>query len=405
MATPSYVGRTQLANWMKDYYHPRIQAQYYNSFPMWRRIEKRVDPSDFSGKKAIIPTKIGWSEAVGARAEGGTLPGAYYPQSAQMEVNVALNYGRMRLSRVGMKASRNSAGAWERFLSASMEDIRENMGWDKARQMSHGDATGVLCLAGTGATSATLPFTTTGGESFLRQGMVIDVWTAAGVQEINSIRITAVGATSVTLESPQTWTTGSYIYREDNRNVECMGLAGVMDDGTRVATFQNLARSSNTWLKANMLTNGGAGNRSMTLPLLDQAYLKAETSGGGAYPTAIYSNHLLGAKYADIVRADRRYTPQSVKLDGGWSAVEYTGAGGTCPWILDRMVRKNEIWFVHEPDLLYYILSPLDWVDDDGDVLKWVSGQDDFDAYMAEYAQLGATRCNRSTALTEVSES
>lgn len=174
-------------------------------------------------------------------------------------------------------------------------------------------------------------------------------------------------------------------------------------DGTRVATFQNILRSSNTWLKANILGNSGT-NRPLTIPLINQAYLRGQSNGGGGFPTLIASNHSIALKYSEILTPDRRYGADDMTLDGGFKALKYTGPGGSCPWLMDRMIRKNEVQFILEDDIKQYVLTPLEWVEEDGSVLKWVSGKDEYDAYMAEYSNLCAERCNRSTVLKDVTD-
>ena len=172
-----------------------------------------------------------------------------------------------------------------------------------------------------------------------------------------------------------------------------------------MATFQALARSSNTWLNANVLGASGV-NRALTLRLIDDLCLEAQKNGGGGYPSALYSRHVLGQIYADLVRTDRRYSPKEMTLDGGWSAVEVTHPGGKCPWILDRMCRPNQVMAVREQDLIYFEQEPIGWMDRDGTILhRALDGTDAYEAKLFTYSQLGAQRANSHTLLKDISES
>lgn len=404
MAVTTYVARATMTKVFKHLYAPRIVKQYYTGTPVMARLRKATpDDLDFAGDQFVIPVKTGWSEGVGTRAEGDNLPTAYYPPVDQMNLDVKLNYGVIQLTRVSMKASR-SPGAWERLLDLTMEDVRENLIWDGARQRVFGTGTGTITQINGTAASATQ---TVDDTSLLRPRMLIDVFTAesGGSQDVNSIRILSItNATTIVLASSQTCNDNSYVSRAGTRNNDFMGLAGIMDDGTRLATFQGIDRTAagNDWLKANRLGNSGT-NRSLTVNLMNQGMVRSEQTGGGGYPSAIYMNHALGLIYADLVGADRRFI-DTKDLDGGFKGISHTGPGGTAPIILDRMVRANEIWFPYEADFFEAQLSELQFVDEDGAVLSRITNKDEFGAYMAEYANLGAYRCNRSTVLADVDQ-
>jgi hypothetical protein len=386
----------------KQFYYPRVVKQYYNATPIMTRIKKMSEDLEFAGKQVVIPVKKGWSEGVGARAEGDDLPNPYYAPVDQMLVDVAYIYGVWKITRPSIKASR-SPGAWERLMTFTMDDVKENLIWDGARQRVHGTGTGSITQINGTATSATQ---TVDDTTLLREGMVIDVYTAesGGSQDVNSIRITAINsATSITLASSQTCNDNSYVFREDSRGNEMMGLAGIVDDGTYVGVFQGLNRATagNSWLKSGVMGNSGT-DRPLTISLLNQAAARAEQSGAGGWPTAIYSNYALGLKYVDLLTADRRYVGTK-KFDGGFEGIEHTTPGGTIPWFFDRMIRPKKIYLVHEPDLLQVQLTPLEVVDDiDGRVMRQVTNKDEYTGYMAEYGTLAATRCNRHTRIDDL---
>lgn len=399
---------TTMDNLLKDVYLPRLRGQFYKQTPVFNRVEKRSEKHDFVGRKCLIAAHYQRSEAVGSRAENATLPTAQYQRIENLEVTTKYIYGKIKLTGQTISASRRQEGAFAKALNTEMEGIKESLLFDLARQMVFGDGTGKLAMTnGSGAASTSL-IVDTPGVDHIRAGMVIDVYDTVPNQEINSVEVSSVNRSTntVTLASAATWDDNSFVYREDARNVECMGLGGILDDGTRVATFQGLARSSNTWLNANILSNSSV-NRALTLPLLDDAYLEAEKNGGGGFPTAVYSKHVLAQIYADIVRADRRYSPKDLVLDGGFRGVEYTGNGGTCPWIMDRMCRANEIWFVNENDLMLFEQEALQWFGQaigDPIMRRAIDGTDAYEATLLSYLELAASRCNGHTALKDVSE-
>lgn len=221
---------TTMDNLLKDVYLPRLRGQFYKQTPVFNRVEKRSEKHDFVGRKCLIAAHYQRSEAVGSRAENATLPTAQYQRIENLEVTTKYIYGKIKLTGQTISASRRQEGAFAKALNTEMEGIKESLLFDLARQMVHGDGTGKLAQANGGATSTSLVVDNPGVDH-LRAGMIIDVYTSGGSQEVNSIEVSSVNRSTntATLASSQTWTDNSFVYREDARNVECMGLAGILD--------------------------------------------------------------------------------------------------------------------------------------------------------------------------------
>jgi len=217
---------------LKNMYLPRLRGQFYKAIPAYKRIQSTSEKSNFQGRQVLIGAHFQRSEAVGARLENAALPNAQYQQIADLTIPVAYNYGKIKLSNQVIKTSQTNEGAFARALQVEMDGIKESLQYDMARQLVYGDATGKIATTnGTGSSSSSLVVTSSPGTTNLRVGMKIDVFTAGGVQEVAGIQITAVNASTntVTLASAQTWSSGSYVYREGARNAEMMGLGGIVD--------------------------------------------------------------------------------------------------------------------------------------------------------------------------------
>lgn len=395
---------TTLDKLFKNTYEPMMQQMYYTETPVAMRIRKRVKDSDFNGKKAIIPAHTKRSQSVGARGEDVPLPTPGSPGVENMETPVKYNYGTFRITRPTMKAARNSVGAWRNALKFVMDDIKESEAFDVARQMSSGDGTGRLAQVNGAVTAAATITVDNPGAQFLAPEMVIDIYNGSTLQA-DSVTILTVNQSTgvITVSANVTVADNAYIYREDAKDSEMMGLHGIVDDGSQVATFQGLSRATYAFLRANVMSNGGV-NRPLTLNLIDEGYIYADENANGGYPDAIYSRPMLALRYAQLMKADRQYSPRDMVFDGGWRGVEYTGPGGTAPWIMDRTVRKNRIYMVREADMALWVLSPPEFVDDDGHILFRDADKDAFTGRIAGYEQLGAHRCDRMTLIADVSD-
>lgn len=407
------VTRTSMEAVLKEMYLPGLTSHYYSMTPIYHRIKKVTAanrPDMFTGGKyAVIAAKTNRAQNMGYRAEDEALPTAQGPSVDNMQVQMKYGYATIKLSGPVKAAMTGGRTAFANALTLLMEDAKEGLAYECAIQLVFGDGTGVIAYtngAGSGSTALTVD---TPGTTHMQDEMYIDIYTSGGSQEVNNVRVSSItSSTAAVLASSSTWSDNSYVYRKGNRNNVAMGLAGIVDDGTRVATFQTKTRSTDTWLKANVLSNSGI-NRALTLRLVDDMVLKARKTltTSGVSPTAIYSRCAIQQNYAELLRADRRYSPKDMVLNGGYSAVEVsvTGNPGPLPWILDEMCRPNEVWAVHEPDLMMLELKPMGWLENGGTILsKSADGSDSEQAELGVYHNLAAIRCNSHSSLKDITE-
>jgi len=106
-----------LASILKDFYLGPIQEQLNNEVLALDMFEKAK--LDWSGRQVIIPVHVSRNAAVGARAEGGQLPGVAGPADQQgfdrLVVQAAFVYGRFQLS--GPSISSAGSGGGNSFAS------------------------------------------------------------------------------------------------------------------------------------------------------------------------------------------------------------------------------------------------------------------------------------------------
>lgn len=361
---------------------------------LFSRIER--DSQSILGEYAVIPVMVAATQAVGARSERATLPTAQEATYVRTQTPLRYNYARIRISGPALALTKGNEGAFVRVADSEIKSAVESLRKDINRQI-FGWGTGQLCLAnGAGANTTTLTVDTPGNK-FLKKNMYIDIYTAAGAREVDSIQITAVtGTTTATLASAQTWSDNAIVYREDARNVEMMGLRGIIESSL-VTTLYNVSRDTYPEFAGNLLDNAGT-NRALSLALLDQAFDKSGEEVG-LEPTLIISNHALKRKYAALVTAQKRFV-NTMKLDGGYTAVEFNDK----PWVADTDAPPNRIFFCHEPVIVLYRASDFDWMDEDGAILSRVSGVDAYEATLFHYAELGCQNPKAQTELADITE-
>jgi hypothetical protein len=105
------------------------------------------------------------------------------------------------------------------------------------------DGTGCISTtSNSGSSSTSMTVTST---RFLREGMIIDVYTAlsGGSQKVNSVTISAISGKTLTLSAASTWAAGEYIFPEDTRGLTPPGLLALINDN---ATIQSVS-GVNDW--------------------------------------------------------------------------------------------------------------------------------------------------------------
>lgn len=387
-----------ITNALKYLYLPRIQETIAKATVLTDRLESSSEHTSASGRSAVVPINIRPSEAIGARGDGEALPTPQNQTYVESAVAYAYNYATIRITHPAIAASQNSKGAWIKVVQSEMGGIERDFKQDHNRQ-HFGWGNGVLGTTngtGSGATSLVLD---TGHKVKVNQ--VIDVWdaTSGGSQELSAVTVTAVSGNTVTVAS-STWGDGSYVYRAGSRGNECMGLMGIINDhskngnggiGSFVQTLQGINRADYPEWNAHVFEGSTPGTgRQITSDILDDSILETEELGEGTLDFGITSRVQI-RKIARLLTPDRRYS-DSMELSGGFKAVKWSDipifSDKDCP--ID--VNGNDmLFFVDSDEMGFYDLMPVDWDDEDGNILHRNQGYATYDGTLFKYGNLGTT--------------
>jgi len=405
---------TTAQNALKRVYPVAMTNQLALDSVLYARTKKTADGivAEGEGLYAYVPAHTAHPN-VGWRSEGGTLPSATADSYSQMRVGLAYLYGPFNISGQLLKAAKSNRGSFMRAMDEKMKRIGEAMALELNRAF-WGDGSGALAQITQASGSITAGNTiTVDNAAQLVPQMRIDTFSAksGGSSGLDSVVIDQVdyNNNTITLTTTQTVTQNFFIFREDSRGKYAQGLLGIVDgadsDGNRVvSSIQNITRSSNLWADANVLDNAGSvgTNRAITVKLVQQACERGERNIGKS-PTVIYSSFGVRDSWFDLLQADKRYVNVKM-LDGGFSAMEYSGGKAPIPWIVDRMCPVNTAFFVHEPELsIYQATNGVEWVDEDGAILS--RGSDDsYDARSRCYITLASHQFQCHTVLRDITE-
>ena len=390
---------------LKEFYLPRFLSTINENRILMSRLERDTSKTDVSGRHARVPVNIRPSQAIGARADSSSGPALPTPQSqtwVEVQIGYAFNYGTVRITHPVIQASRNDRGAFLRAVGSEMDGIRRDLKNDINRQL-FGDGNGVLGISVGSGSSATSLVLQAGHK--VKIGMALDSFAAksGGSAQIDSQTVSALAtSTNTATIGTDSWDDNSYIYREDSRGNEMMGLLGIVDADaattTFVSTLQNVDRSASSgypeW-DAQVLANAGTA-RALTEDLLDQAILQTEEQADADISLMITSSTQF-RKIGQMLTPDRRYSP-TMELDGGFTAINWANI----PIVWDRDCPRTSqvvqdgsdmdmLFGVDESSLAIYQLADWDFDDTDGNVMHRRQDVAAYDATLFYYGQLGTT--------------
>jgi len=400
---------------LKIDYLPVIREQLNNSTILLNKVQR--NERDVSGKQWMLAVHYKRNAGVGSRPDDGTLPTAGMQRYKNPYGDVAYNYGRVSITGPTIAASRNDAGAFARAMESEIKGVTTDVKKDVNFQL-YNDGTGLRCLVnGDPGTSSTL--TVDGpGTQYLYDGMLIDIQDpASGVVTTSGSALTVStvdSTTSVTMSAAinadvadndrivaDGATDGAGILASDCYDM--MGLKGIVDDGSNLTTLHGLSRDDYEWWKcATHSTDDNSGtNRDLTLDLMQASMTAAEKNG--ANTDLILTTFELRDAYASLLVSDKRFTgSQLMKLDGGWSALAYSGGKGAIPIVADADCPPNTMFFLDTSHLNLMQMSDWNWMDKDGAVLSRVSGKDAYEAVLYWYADLATDKPRAFSFLRDV---
>jgi hypothetical protein len=366
-----------------------------------------VDNFAWGGKFVEYEARVGRNPGSGWASEDGALPTAGRQQYVDVRIPMRYMYGRIRLTKQVMEHSSSSRFAGQRALSQEMQGLVKDMAAAQARTI-FGDGRGILGFVNGTATSTTQTidtpggWTTTGatatnGSRFMYKGQVVaTVNPATGALRASSattIQTLPAAGTTITVSPSVTWTDNDYIVTAQNTSVtdvadtgyskEAMGLGGLIDDGTNVATLHNVNRTLYPIYASTVIGSVGA----LSADVLQRGCDVADEKGGGEISDLIMHQAARRA-YIAMTDAERRYMGADLSSPDAGTRAAKGGriTFGGIPIKVDKYAPYGTIFGIDRSGLMRYTAISGEWMQDDGSILKQIGTGDTLrDSYEAVY--------------------
>lgn len=435
----TYADLTNLVEILKNVYGDGLKNQFddekitYNLFPKSDRKP--------AGNGYIFGLRYARAQGIGARAESAKLPDPLTGTKDQGKIMPKYNYGSIRITGPAIEVAKGNTAAFVDSLADEIDDIYQSIIVDMNRQC-HWDGWGQLGRLSAGA-SYTGTATWAGtfdndlGITYFQEGQFVDFYVSAGTSnDINTgtcaagSRILSINpATKVIIfETPlasyltnhptasafvntvaHTIVAGTMAIKAGVRDnawassdtpVEITGLTGIYDDGTALASFENITVATYPKWKANIMSNSSV-NRELSIDLMLNACDLTRTRSGMKVDTIRMG---LGQrrKYANLLMPDVRFAPTVLK--GGYETLTFSGGDGSIEMVIDPMTQPNMIFMEPKGVIQKYELTPLGWGNLDGSQLHQRAGYDEWDAFLRCYTNLGCEQRNNLTLIKDLCE-
>jgi hypothetical protein len=400
---------------LKEYYPvDTITELVKQNFPFFYRF-KRSKMVSSDGRQVILPLHTGRNVGVSARGEGGLLPTAGSQEYVDLTIPYRYTHLRVQWTAQALKQSRTSEGAWETIVEGEMQRGIKDVARELSRQLQ-GDGTGTLCkFTGTDAgTSQGLKDGQGVADNdsipgrFLKAGMRITGITPSTkaweftrlVDSISSDLKTVVLTATVTPSEA-----GTIIVKgsssSDSALADCayaremMGLLGMIDDGTYVASYFGNTRSSYPKLYAYVLD---FGNGALSLDKLQQAFDGVDQQSDG-YPNVMIANHVTRREYTNLLQAYKRYVNErALTPDGGLKggAIKADVEFNEVPMMADRDVPMGILHGIDMETIQRFMLTEGEWADEDGTIMLRDSTTDAFEGRYRVFGNVACLAPNRN---------
>ena len=380
---------TTLDDILKNWYLPPVVRQLNDEVLVLQRIEN--SKQNLYGKQAVVPLSITRTSGVGPSPEGGALVDPGNQDYDQATYTLKYVYGRLRVTGPSMELTDNQAGSFLESLKSEMEGLMVDLKKDVARQ-TYGDGLAYVATCGSTTTSATVVLDADEAirKGDLYVGMKVDIGTASDEDSLiagETILDVVIGTPSIIVTTAISTTTSNFVSRKDARSGttvhEIDGLSKLVSESANtVGGIDSTATGKEYW--DNQRDND---NSNLTLDSLMQAENKVRIAGGST--TSRITSYGIQRKFFNLLQSQVRYT-EPLELKGGFKSLEFQGK----PFIADYQAPYGSIFHLDEPGLMVFSNKDFHWADNDGHVLKWRSGYDEWEAILRRYLQLGAKRRN-----------
>jgi len=341
-------------------------------------------PKDIEGGRRVYKiAPYGVNGGTGSGSDTQALPVSGGNLYAPFVSGIKSIRGVIKFTDQVMKASRSSRAAFLSAMESEQDGLLKSARFTYGRQ-SYLNGTGICTKCGETSNSTVVNVEST---QYLIEGMIIDIVDAETGDPIpngTQRRIVAVNRIgnqkSIVLDGPTGVTTSSAhaIVEQGSFNQELTGMEAVFSqDGS----LYGLDKSNYPWLVPyrHDLQNTAIDDQT----IVDTINFVEEYRGSNI--NLLIANPAVESEYYKYLEQTKRYV-NTTTLEGGYKSLSVAGR----PMVKDRFVKTGCLKLLDTTQWKMHTLDGGDWswLDEDGKILKWVSGYAMWTAVLIKYCEL-----------------
>lgn len=369
----------------------------------WRGIEADATGIDFVGNEFRMPLRSSRNQGTGPRGEGSTLPSPGNQGYKYISESLKYFYGLFNITGPLLKASESSEGAFRKALQAEMEGLTDDLK-RHVNMQAYGTGNGVLASVTSGATSTTQAVSTT---IYFQGGEYVDIYdsTLTTYRGSASVYVTAISRSglTITLSASVATTTGDVIVRASSDSTSSVpnndksqainGLGNIIDSTGALHGLNPATAGEGFWSSTEIAASSAVIGDSLLRQLKDGIGFES----GSDEETILITTRGVRNRYANTLTALKRFNDaQSVTLRGGFSALMFDDT----PMVYDDHCPLGTVFAVNTGAMFWSQMSDWEWMEEDGNVLKWESRLDRYIGVIFKYCNLGTWARNRHGKIT-----
>jgi hypothetical protein len=386
-------------DYLKTKFGPAIVSQLNDETALRSRFF--VDSGqDWVGSEVTYPVHVNRNRGVMATTENGNLPTAGAQKLEKVHIPLRYVHGRVQFTGQAIKQSKSNPGAWARTMTLEMDRLVEDL-YQQFEFYYFGYGSGVRCLLSDDPGTTTdidvdAPLNVAGathGNRYLNVGDYVVAISPLGVLRAGGTRlITAVNADgtdfTINAAADTDWQDNDFIVKAYGNDASIaientefnhapMGILGMLDDGTFISNFHGISRDTYPIFRTPVLSAVGG----LSLDIIQRG-LDVADQVGAAKITELWMHQSVRRAYLNLLNADRRYIGADLMNPDGGTKVAKQGKlayGGSITIEPATQCPYGTIFGIDPRQMVRYVNTPGEWMDEDGSILSRVSGVDAFE--------------------------
>jgi len=366
-------------------------------------LRRDTNPTHYSGSQVRVPVVLNPQQGGHGVSETGTINSPVVENTTQAHITMARNAFPVSFTPDLMYASRDNATAFaeaSRFKMSQAELALARM----ENEQIQGPGKGLLVTCtGTGSTSI-ITLTTTGYSQYqFYTNRIVDILnTSTGTAETSgssrSVVSTSATDSTITLDAAVTFTASDGVYTHGSYG---QGLQSIQQIYATSGTFENISKTTVVGWQGTDGRGGDTTSADLSITLLDGAERRVKMLSGEG-PDFYVGDPAVIDKYGQTLLTQSRWSGDKAQLATGWEGIQYRSK----VLIPDFDHKAATVTGINKASLQMYAYNAgPEWDDLDGSIFKRISNRTlPVEAWLVDYTQLGAIRCNTCVFITNLNQ-